>query len=611
MIFGKKNKKIESDHESDYELTLGTDNDDYMPEACHPTPQICIVDFSEEVTNVLDKHRFSYESVSFHSRVNIPSIRKRYDNKLFFPKSNLPDNFHEFDITFVDLTKNSIISYDYEEHYCEVENHHISYGIVCNFPKDTVNLKPYEIIKLNEHISTVNPKKQCVIVAFCGEIITESYDYIKMSSDGWSNINKGTANSLKFYNDAPTFHCKSGVKVKTSENSPLRELTSKFEGQFIYRNTFVHPTVYDRESGKYLPAENFIPLLLNDSDEIISYIHFINNSSILVFPDVENKAEFVELMLTVNLPELYPILFPSHGMFGWLNNGDYLLPTEKELNDKKIELHEQYIKNINQLDLKLQKVKEEYNFLHQILSESGDNLVLAIKLFLEWLGFEDVIDMDEKAGEVYEEDLQIENNKGLLIIEIKGIGGTSTDKACSQISKIKFRRAQQRNAFDVYALYIVNHQRYIAPTERQNPPFSENQINDAVLDQRGLLTTYDLYNAYFQIESGVLNKRDVREQLYSTGLICFEPNNLVFIAKPDRNDYYQKKTVVILQLPSDINLKVGDKLSVLKNKKYTNIKIISLEVDSVKVNEACGCEVGVLLEKAVEKNSEFYLINNN
>lgn len=610
MIFGKATKNIERDQKSDLGLTLVTGNDDYLPETSHPTPQICIVDFSEEAIKVLDKHRFSYDSVSLHSRVNIPSIQKRYDQELFLPKSNFPDNFHEFDMTFVDLTKNTNVSYDYEDHYCEVKNHHTSYGVICTFPKDIINLKPYELIRLNKHISEVNSKKQSVVVVFCGEIITESYNFIKMSSDGWSKNGSGSVNTFQFYNEAPTFHCKSGIKVKTYEHSPLRELTNKFEGQFTYRNIFEHPTIYDQHSNKYLPAENFIPLLVNGNDEIIAYIHYVKNTSVIVFPDLENKAEFVELLLTVNLPELYPTLFPSHGMFGWLNNGDYLLPTEKELNAKKVDLHDQYIKSITQLDLQLQNVREEYNFLHQLLSETGDNLVLAIKLFLEWLGFEDVIDMDEKAGEVYEEDLQIENKKGLLIIEIKGIGGTSTDKACSQISKIKFRRAQQRNAFDVYALYIVNHQRYIAPTERQNPPFSENQINDAVLDQRGLLTTYDLYNAYFQIENGVLNKTDVREQLYNTGLICFEPNNLVFIAKPDRNDYYKKNTVVILQLSPDISLNVGDKLSVLKNTQYTTIKIVSLEINSLTVNEACGCEVGVLLEQAVEKNSEFYLIDN-
>ena len=115
MIFGKATKNIERDQKSDLGLTLVTGNDDYLPETSHPTPQICIVDFSEEAIKVLDKHRFSYDSVSLHSRVNIPSIQKRYDQELFLPKSNFPDNFHEFDMTFVDLTKNTNVSYDYED----------------------------------------------------------------------------------------------------------------------------------------------------------------------------------------------------------------------------------------------------------------------------------------------------------------------------------------------------------------------------------------------------------------------------------------------------------------------------------------------------------------
>ena len=70
------------------------------------------------------------------------------------------------------------------------------------------------------------------------------------------------------------------------------------------------------------------------------------------------------------------------------------------------------------------------------------------------------------------------------------IGGTSKDEECSQIFKIKSRRMKELKRFDVFGLYIVNHQKHLPPLNRENPPFTENQIQDAINDERGLLTTW-------------------------------------------------------------------------------------------------------------------------
>lgn len=78
-----------------------------------------------------------------------------------------------------------------------------------------------------------------------------------------------------------------------------------------------------------------------------------------------------------------------------------------------------------------------------MLTETGDSLVNNVKQYLEWLGFDNVQSMDEevKEGEDFQEDLQIRlDNNELLIIEVKGLYGTSKDNECSQISKIELRR---------------------------------------------------------------------------------------------------------------------------------------------------------------------------
>ena len=156
--------------------------------------------------------------------------------------------------------------------------------------------------------------------------------------------------------------------------------------------------------------------------------------------------------------------------------------------------------------------------------------------------------MDEFLVDTKEEDIQIEMEAGLIIIEAKGIGGTSRDDECSQISKIRSRRCEERNKFDVIALYIVNHQRHIPPLERKNPPFTENQVHDAELEKRGLLTTWDLYNLYFNVENGMISKKRAIECLMKPGLIKFIPDKITKLNLV--KEIYQNGEVVIFDLIS-------------------------------------------------------------
>ncbi len=95
----------------------------------------------------------------------------------------------------------------------------------------------------------------------------------------------------------------------------------------------------------------------------------------------------------------------------------------------------------------------------------------------------------------------------LYIIEIKGIGGTSTDAECAQIGKHRRKREKEHRDKNIYPFYVVNHQRYRNPKERENPPFSVDQISYAESDERGLLTTWELYKRYWMIQKVFLQKK--------------------------------------------------------------------------------------------------------
>jgi hypothetical protein len=264
---------------------------------------------------------------------------------------------------------------------------------------------------------------------------------------------------------------------------------------------------------------------------------------------------------------------------------------------------------LQEIERKILENRKKHQFLYELLHETGDNLVKSVELYLKWLGFESITNMDETNPEIREEDLQIETEKGLLVIEIKGIGGTSTDKDCSQVYKIKNRRAKQRGKFDVFGLYIVNHQRYITPKARVNPPFTEHQINDAIHDERGLLTTYSLYKAYFLIEGGVITKEKVREQLFDFGLIALEPKNLKSLGVS--NEVFKNGKVVILNLDGQAELTKGCKLITKKNNEYKPVFVESIQLDDNDVEKANIGEVGLKLDDSVKKGTEFFIESEN
>lgn len=349
---------------------------------------------------------------------------------------------------------------------------------------------------------------------------------------------------------------------------------------------------------------NFIPLLLNNDGEIIAFYHAHSKGVVLVFPCIKDKKSFLLELFNNYLSELFPNLFPYHGQFGWLDNGDYLLPGEAELIDERDDIEKRYMAEVGANEKSIETVKEHYSFLRDLISESGDKLVSAVEHYLKWLEFPSVLNLDETNPDLLEEDIQVDCEDKFLVVEIKGVGGTSTDKDCSQVSKIRYRRAEQRNKFDVYGLYIVNHQRYMPPKTRNNPPFTENQIKDAVLDKRGLLTTYDLYNAYFLIESGVILKDEVRDCLFEYGLVELKPKNIVSLGVPQ--EYFSSGTVAIIVL-NGVRLTEGMSLYVKKNDQYSKVEIISLRVNNQDVDEAETGEVGVELNCPVKSKSEFFV----
>lgn len=569
-------------------------NSDLEP---HKQPMIFLFDFEEEVERQLKELRLNYFTGSFGATVKVEN--KRHEEKLLKLNYDYPSNLHEFDIVMLDLTSNKAEDFDPGQHQLGNTTGNKAHALLSTYPEQIFDPRPLSICLVSRDLNELFEKKSIMIV-FCGAQNKAEYQFVEITGRGASIASRESYSNFSFYNLFPGCKDRHGRKATLPQKeSKLSPLFLKHLERISYYTVFYHPIVW--KDGKNQKSDDFVPLLFNEREEIISYAHFVEASIVLVFPDIEDKPSFISDLFKTYLPDIIPEIFPFHGEFKWLDSGDYPLPGEVELLQKKVEIEEQYNRDITANEEALVAVKEKYKFLSDLISETGDALVSAIETYLKWLGFDSVVNLDDTNPELLEEDIQVDCGDKFLVVEIKGIGGTSTDKDCAQISKIKYRRAEERGKFDVYGLFIVNHQRYMPPKSRSNPPFTSTQINDANLDKRGLLTTYELYKAYFLIEEGILKKTEVRDALFKTGLICLEPEGLTSIGVA--KELYKNGRVAILNLNS-INISVGDTLFIKKQGEYFHAVIESLQVEGKDVQSCSDGEVGVKFNKSLKKNSE-------
>lgn len=554
-------------------------------------PKICCIDIEEPDIDKLKEQGFNIEIGSLGSKVKVPNKMQR-DWNIVLPNAYFPTNLHEFDITILDLDNDKIIDYREKEHQRNEHTGTSSMALYSAYPETIFNPKPLGSHLLKNSLNKLGNKEHLIII-FSTENYAVEYKTLEITETNNYLKDQFKYNIYSFQDYVPLNGSKNGKEVIMCDNIDikLRDFLSKYNNQMQYNQTF-HTSSYN----------NCLPLIKNTNGDLVSIQINDDNKTYIYFPQVEEKAKFLNEFLSEIAPSLFPNLFPYATLHDWRNEKDYWLPNHEVLLQQKQDLITEYKQKIQDKTNEIDNNLKKYDFLHKILTETGDELVISIIEFLKWLGFENIVDMDETKKEdvVLEEDIQIQLENGLLIIECKGIGGTSKDSECSQISKIKFRRCEERSAFDVFALYIVNHQRHIAPLQRKNPPFTENQIKDAVHDKRGLLTTWQLYNLYFDIENGVITKEEARESLLDFGLVEFKPTHLIKIATSEK--LYQNGTICSIYI-NNLELKVGDKLFIEKNNKFTTVTILEIQENKKQIESISNGQIGLKLSKAIKNES--------
>ena len=192
----------------------------------------------------------------------------------------------------------------------------------------------------------------------------------------------------------------------------------------------------------------------------------------------------------------------------------------------------------------------------------------------------------------------------MLIIEVKGVHGTSTDNECGQIGKNVLRRMREHKYNNVYGLYIVNNEKGKEPLKRTFPPFNETQIQDAENSTRGLAYTYQLFNLYFEIESGIVTKEEAQKSLLDYGLVDFR-KNLKSLGVPYK--YIKHRTIICLEL-NNTEIKEGDFFYFEDGRKrLQKVQIKSIEQEGKPLTSVDNGKTGFGLDKAVPNGVEILI----
>lgn len=552
-------------------------------------PQIFIVNNRDIANKLSESYNVEIGNLGIKKIVDFGEYAKtRYVNLEY----KTVDNLHEYSVIIIDL-QNENETRNYINNKKEVEN--AKYLFKLNYPNRIFNPTPLvlNIMKNKMRVPTLK-------IIFAGCDYTETYDIVKvLAQQEYSRPENYKYNVYDIIQS--TTILKTGRKI-ISENTELSKLVKKYAKE--YKVVFDLPYIRDSDSQKSIIDPKFIPLLKNQDDEVISYIGYSKNSGYeLLLPVCDKKDELIDHLLTSYLPEKLPKIFPESKEFEWIKGKEFCHSEIFEIEAKRKALQEEYESKIDLLNQEIDAVNQKYKFLHDLLTATGEELVQAVCKYFEWLGFKDVQSIDG-SEDILREDIQILEDDKIYIVEVKGISGTSTDSECSQVAKHRRRREKENPDKTIIPIYIVNHQRYINPSLRQNPPFSSDQVDYAKNDERGLLTTWQLYKQYKLIENKIFTKEETREALKDCGIISLLPKNLKSIGTYSK--YFKKPKAGILIL-ENIKIKIGDKVYAKKDEQWVYTKINSIQVNDKNVDYAEGGEVGIVTEAELGNGYELFI----
>lgn len=322
---------------------------------------------------------------------------------------------------------------------------------------------------------------------------------------------------------------------------------------------------------------------------------------VIILPQIKNKADFLKSLFTNVLPEIAPHLFPGIEQGKWTHLPDYELPEIIKLNDRRIQLEAKLKTDLLALEEDVLKARSQDGWMHDLLTQTGDPLVEAIKIGLKNLGFSKVVDMDQvrdKQGKSRREDLQIQDVSPTLVVDIKGIANFPGDEDVLQAGKHATLLMREEKRTDIFGLSLINHQRHIPPVQRNNEmPFRQELLHVALESQLGLMTTWDFYRLAKNARLHQWKFENVQPVLYQHGRIGIVPAHYIYIGMVTK--VWSSAFGVDIEHGTVV---VGSKVAIEFPILFEESEVKELMINGISVNAAnVGDKTGITLINANKK----------
>lgn len=354
-------------------------------------------------------------------------------------------------------------------------------------------------------------------------------------------------------------------------NSPLVRLLAPFLAKGHFTCTL---------EGGDAQKEKWEPLAVNKFGAVVALACCrADKGSVIVLPQIEEKAALLDVLLSTALPEIAPHLFPHIARGAWTHWPEYELPRVLELKSQQQEVERRAHGEIARLDGELEAERTKQGWIHNLLTGTDAELVSAVKMAFSELGFSKVVDVDidrDREGKSRREDLQIEDQSPTLVIDVKGIGGFPSDEDALQADKHATIRMREQKRTDIVGLSIINHQRHLPPLERENAmPFRQELIDVAEEQSLGLMTAWELYRFVRNLRKLGWDGANVKPVFYKKGRIDVVPVHYQLIGKIAKA--WTDKFGVVIEYGE---LRIGERIAI-----ELPIEFEEIQVDSIRVND--------------------------
>jgi len=351
-------------------------------------PRICLIDLSDDCARTLKTRGFNCYSGTLGALVEVPN-KKPADIHYCLPNFSFPPNLHEYDIVVIDLQNPRQVAYVKEDHIRTQIKEQEQYSLRSVYPQTLFDPRAFSATSLRRMLRPLMEKESILIVFAAGD---EKILYDLITLTPYETLITSETHSLYgFYPDIPPHRNVRGkdTSVVIPKDGELKRLLEQHNMEATYSIVFDDPTGW-ATNDRY-----FFPRMEAKTGGIVAFARVHEDNRTFFFPHISRKPAFMTDLLEKVLPGVVPSLFPYSTQFVWLHDLQYRLPNEDSLLQKRKKLGEDYEKSLKEIDARIDENYQEYRFLHDLLRQSGPELVRTVQKYLSWLGFDNVVNVDE------------------------------------------------------------------------------------------------------------------------------------------------------------------------------------------------------------------------